>query len=200
MTGQAADRCGVAMNASELFELRENLRQRGIVFAYSGYVTENVLSGVGDALKQKLAIEDAKTQTMRSVFAVFVEQMQNIIRYSAEQLAPARVGTRRHETRELRYGILTIGQEGADYVVHAGNLVSLLDVPRMRTNLAAIRAMTRDELKAAYKDQLRSDPEESSKGAGVGFLEIARRASAPIEFDFMDVDGERAFFALKAKI
>ena len=31
-------------------------------------------------------------------------------------------------------------------------------------------------------------------------MEIARRASKPIEFDFTDVDGDHAFFALKATI
>ncbi len=47
--------------------------------------------------------------------------------------------------------------------------------------------MSKDELKALYKEQLRAEPEEGSKGAGLGFMEIARRASKPIEFDFADV-------------
>jgi len=81
------------MLASQLMDLRGMLHSQGVIFAYSGYVTEPVLSGVGEALKQKLTIDDADTKTLRSVFAVFVEQMQNIIRYSAEKaqsaLAPA---------------------------------------------------------------------------------------------------------------
>ncbi|MXN65085.1 hypothetical protein GR183_09215 [Stappia sp. GBMRC 2046] len=188
------------MLANELYGLKKDLRERGIVFAYSGYVTENVLSGVGDALKKKLAIEDADTKTIRSVFAVFVEQMQNIIRYSVEQLPSPDLPPSADHPAELRYGILTIGQEGADYVVHAGNLVMKSDVPRMRERLSAIQAMNREQLKFAYKEQLRSGPDEHSKGAGIGFIEIARRASSPIEFDFMDIDGKLAFFALKATI
>jgi hypothetical protein len=31
-------------------------------------------------------------------------------------------------------------------------------------------------------------------------MEIARRASKPIEFDFADIDSNYAFFALKASI
>ena len=48
--------------------------------------------------------------------------------------------------------------------------------------------MNKEELRALYKEQLRAEPEEGSKGAGLGFMEIARRASKPIEFDFTDVD------------
>ncbi len=73
------------MHARELFDIRTVLRKQGIIFAYSGPVTETVLSGVGEAIKQKLVIDDADTKTLRSVFAVFVEQMQNMIRYSAEK-------------------------------------------------------------------------------------------------------------------
>ena len=77
------------MLASQLMDLRGMLHSQGVIFAYSGYVTEPVLSGVAEALKQKLTIDDADTKTLRSVFAVFVEQMQNIIRYSAEKAQPA---------------------------------------------------------------------------------------------------------------
>lgn len=189
------------MLAGQLMDLRSALHAQGVIFAYSGYVTEPVLSGVGEALKQKLTIDDADTKTLRSVFAIFVEQMQNIIRYSAESEQPGPApASGEGALREIRYGILTIGREGGDYVVCAGNLVRREDVERLRERLNKIRNMSKDELKAHYKEQLRSEPEEGSKGAGLGFMEIARRATKPIEFDFAEVDGERFFFALKAII
>lgn len=189
------------MLASQLMDMRAMLHNQGVIFAYSGYVTEPVLSGVGEALKQKLTIDDADTKTLRSVFAVFVEQMQNIIRYSAEKArsSPPPAADDR-ALREIRYGILTIGKEGDDYVVCAGNLIERADVERLRAKLTRIRDMSKEELKALYKEQLRAEPEVGSKGAGLGFMEIARRASKPIEFDFTDVDGNHAFFALKATI
>jgi hypothetical protein len=76
------------MLARELFNLRSILQKEGIIFAYSGYLTEAVLSGVGEAVKHKLALEDTDTKTQRSVFAVFVEQVQNMIRYSAARKWP----------------------------------------------------------------------------------------------------------------
>lgn len=185
------------MLARELFDIRSILRKQGIIFAYSGPVTETVLSGVGEAIKQKLVIDDADTKTLRSVFAVFVEQMQNMIHYSAEKM-PKRISE--SPFTELRYGILTIGREGDDYVVHAGNLVVRSDVERLQLRLSEIRSMNKEELRALRKERLRSDPEEGSKGAGIGFMEIARRSSKPIEFDFTDVDDEHAFFALKASV
>lgn len=189
------------MLARRLMDTRAVLHGQGVIFAYSGYVTEPVLSGVGEALKQKLTIDDADTKTLRSVFAIFVEQMQNIIRYSAEKArsAPPPIPDA-NALMEISYGILTIGKEGNEYVVCAGNLVARSDVERLRTKLSRIRNMSKEELKALYKEQLRAEPEAGSKGAGLGFMEIARRATKPIEFDFADVDDNHAFFALKASI
>jgi hypothetical protein len=188
------------MLAPDLFELRKVLHRQGIIFAYSGYVTEPVLSGVGEALKRKLTIDDADTKTLRSVFAVFVEQMQNIIRYSAEKMSGSNPDGTENPLCEIRHGILTIGKEGDEYVVYSGNLVERADVERLRSRLNKIRGMSKDELRALHKEQLRSEPEEGSKGAGLGFMEIARRASKPIEFDFTDVDDKHAFFSLKATV
>jgi hypothetical protein len=85
-------------------------------------------------------------------------------------------------------------------VVCAGNLVERADVQRLRAKLTRIRNMSKDELRALNKEQLRAEPEIGSKGAGLGFMEIARRASRPLEFDFTDIDPKHAFFALKATI
>lgn len=186
------------MLARDLFDLHTILRRKRVMFAYSGYVTEHVLSGVGDAVKQKLALEDANTKAVRSVFAVFVEQMQNIIRYSAEREPPD--AAEREPPVELRYGILTIGYEDDDYVVQAGNLIEPADIDRIRGRLEEIRGMDRAQLKAFYKAQLKAEPDGFSKGAGVGFVEIARRASKPLEFDFKDFDDRYTFFALKASV
>ena len=183
------------MLATELYQFRKYLRDRGILFAYSGYMTESVLSGVGEALRQKLAIEATDTKTVRSVFAVFVEQMQNIIRYSAE------AETRQAEQLiELRYGVLTVAQTDEQFVVQAGNIIQNSDKPRLEGRLTDLVDMDKDALKGAYKAQLRAGPEAQSKGASVGLIEIARRASEPLEFDFCDVDGAHTFFALEARI
>jgi len=186
------------MDGRDLFDLRATLQRQGIIFAFSGYMTEAMLGGVGEAIKQKLTIDDADSKTLRSVFAVFVEQMQNIIRYSAELAAQPSATDK--PSLEIRYGILTIAQQGSEYIVQAGNLVAQKDVERLRARLSRIRDSNKEELRALHKEQLRAMPEEGSKGAGLGIMEIARRASKPIEFDFTDVDGDYAFFTLKASV
>lgn len=184
------------MLATELFELRNTLARSSVMFAYSGYMTEQVRLAIGETLKQKLSMEDANVQTVRSVFAVFVEQMQNIIRYSAERVPE----DHSDDVEDLSYGILTIGKEDNDYVLLSGNVILREHIDRVSKRLKEVQGLDHVQLKRLYKTKLKEGPDEFSQGAGIGFVEIARRASRPIEFDFADVDQNRSFFALKAYI
>ena len=65
-------------------------------------------------------------------------------------------------------------------MIKAGNLIENADVERLREKLEQIRKADKDELKAMYKETLKGETPEGSKGAGVGFIEIARRSSRPI--------------------
>ncbi|MBF0422649.1 MAG: hypothetical protein HQL73_06630 [Magnetococcales bacterium] len=177
------------------FQLRELLQEQGVLFCYSGYVNEGILSGIGQAIKQKLTLENANVTTIRDIFSIFVEQMQNIIRYSAErepETAPSE--------SVLSYGTLTVGRCDAGFYVACSNKIAWDDVERMQSKLSAIREMDRSSLNKLYRQILKGDIPEGSKGAGAGFVHIARIATQPIEFDFFNLDDQYSFFSFKAII
>ena len=66
--------------------------------------------------------------------------------------------------------------------------------------LTKLQNMSKDELKRYYKEQRRKESREDSKGAGLGFIELARKSVKPIEFDVKPIDEQLSFFALKTII
>jgi hypothetical protein len=58
------------------------------VFSYSGYVTEDILEAVGATLRQRLADHIDKPKQIRNVFSIFVELIQNVIRYGTDGPQP----------------------------------------------------------------------------------------------------------------
>lgn len=181
--------------ARRQYQVRELFPEQTVFFCYSGYVTEAILGGLGQAIKQKMALEQVDTTTANTLFSIFVEQMQNMIRYSAEREPPDAT-----DELVLSHGTLTVGREGERYFVTSGNRMPLDRVESMQNHLTAIRQLDRAGLKLLYKQILKGETPEGSKGAGVGFVEIARRAAQPIEFDFFPLDDRMAFFAFKAVI
>jgi hypothetical protein len=182
-----------AMLAKNMLEFKEYLNENGIVFSYSGYMTEEVLMGIGNAIKKKLELDQVARQKSKVVFSVFVEQVQNVIRYSAEREGE-------QDKDELRYGLLTVGEFNNQVFVSCGNLVAKRDHKELERNLTKIKNLDKAGLKALWKETLRGETPEGSKGAGVGFIDIARRAKGGIDFDFSEVDDENVFFTLKAYI
>lgn len=181
------------MLASNMLEFRNYLRKNGILFSYSGYMTEDTLMGIGDAIKKKMTLDKTDKKTERAVFAVFVEQVQNVIRYSSE-----RQGEEGDES--LSYGLLTVGNMDGKVFITCGNMIAAKDVKRLDEALKSIQGMNRQELKTLWKETLRGETPEGSKGAGVGFIDIALKAQQGIEFDFTPVDDDKSFFTLKAYI
>ena len=86
-------------------------------------------------------------------------------------------------------GSLWVGERDGRFYVVCANPISHDGAERIRQKLEPLREMTNDDIKSLYKQKLRAENEASSKGAGLGFLTVARDASEPIEFDFVDETG-----------
>ena len=93
------------MDTKNFYNLQKRLKEQDIMFCYSGYVTERILSAIGETIKKKLALEETELGKIKKVFSIFVEGVQNVIRYSAESLGPED-----QEDSEVRYGLVTIEQ------------------------------------------------------------------------------------------
>lgn len=179
----------------DLFDLFTKLRDEGILFCFSGPTSQGILEGLGDALKQKMEREAAGSEMIRRVFAVFVEQVQNVINYSAERVAgpPEAEG-------EMREGVVVVGRQGETCFVLVGNYLNWEEGQHLVEQVGRLRDMDKDQMKAYYREQRRKEPPAGSKGAGLGIIETARKASQPLELELKDTGQGRVFFTLKAVI
>ncbi len=180
--------------AKSFYATQQTLLSQGIMLSYTGYVSEGVLFSLGDALKQKLSLDQTDKNISKRLFSVFVEQVQNMIRYSAER---QQGGT---PPVDLSVGMIVVGRENDVLFVVCSNVISTSSQQRLAERLAKLATMSKDELKEHYRERLKQEPEVQSKGASIGLIEIARRSSRPIEFDFHPLTAESSFFCLKAYI
>lgn len=178
-----------------LYQFRENFRKQGIYFGFNGPFSQSFIEDIGEMLRKKMQSESVKLSTILNVFSVAIELMQNIVYYSVEYMPEKTLGE--HQT-EFRFGTLVIGYEHQHYFILSGNMIDNQHIPKLQEKLLALQNMTKDELKKQYKEQRRNKQrEEGSKGAGLGFLEMARKASQPLEFVFQPVDECRSYFSIK---
>ena len=90
------------MEFDRFFKFSQLLLRDEFVLSYSGYVTEGILFAVGNTLRVRLEDHARDGAQIRNVFSIFVELMQNIIRYGVEGPHP---GSDAGETRNVRHDV-----------------------------------------------------------------------------------------------
>ena len=122
---------------------------------------------------------------------------QNIIHYSSEALTPANAERCRSPPG---FGVHRPGGRALLSDV-APNRVAAAEVGPLREKLDPLKSMTLEEIKRAYQETLRAELPDGSKGAGLGFLTVARDASEPLEFEFAPLEGhDDMMFYLKVTV
>jgi len=182
---------------------REEADSNGIVFYYSGVLSQNVIKAMGDSLKQKLQKQDEKGAKSRKVFSTFIEMIQNAMHYSPS--SPDYVPSS-PDNDISKEGSIIVGKDNDKYFIICANFIEKRFEQRIREKLDPILSMTAEEIKLAYRQQLKNDQhgnDSISKGAGLGFLTLARDSIEPIEYALRSAVGsedELTCFYLKATI
>ena len=165
------------------------------VLSYSGYASEDVLHSMGETLRQRLGDHTDDKGKIKHVFSVFVELMQNLIRYGAEGPHPTpKTGNRQ------AFGLIMVIQNGTSIEVMSGNYVSKDEANDLVNRVNELNDKSADQLRALYREKLRQPPHEGSKGASIGLVEVARRASGPLSCAVEDTNQGYSFFMIKARI
>jgi len=174
-----------------LYNYKDALDKKGVIFTFCGPISHDIVEGVGITLKGQMEENEVKRTTAMKVFAIFIEQVQNVINYSQE---------RKNFDSAMGMGIIVIGEHRGKYFIVGGNKMKTSKVAKLERNLAELVAMNEDELKAFYKQKRKHNENGESKGAGLGFIEMARKSSEPLVYNFEPIDDECSFFSIEANI
>ena len=164
-------------------DFHQDAEQRGIILYYSGAFSQNIVATISDILKTRLVGHDLNSFNSRKVFSSFIEMAQNAMHYSP--LAP--------ETGGEKIGALAVGKNQDGIYIICANIIDRNYIDRISSKIDLVNNMSIEEVKAAYKIQLRNenheDEDEISKGAGLGLLTMARDSKSKIEYRFRNVEG-----------
>jgi len=178
------------MDPIDLFDLRALFERHRILVCFNGPISRGLIEEIGNALRNYLDAEQTKPGAATDVFSIYIELTQNIRRYAA---------SRGYSDAETAATVVVARHDDGHYMVLAGNLVEQDDGAVLLQRIEELSRLDKAELKAAYKAQLRAPrPSEPGAGAGLGLIEIARRAAQPLRAMLTDVGGGRGFFSLCA--
>ena len=180
------------MDNIDLFGLREHFNRSHILLCFNGPISRSLIEEIGNALKNYLQADNAHPSAAMDVFGTYIEMTQNIRHY-------ARI--RGYNDQESSATVVVARDDAGHYLVQAGNLIESDDADGLMRMVAELAPLDKAELKVRYKEQLRKPRDgDAVSGAGLGLIDIARKASAPLQADFDDAGQGRKFFSLRAVI
>lgn len=167
------------------------VKDRNINIIYSGPIWSDGIEGIGGTLRKRLEFDDLPFSAAQSVFSVFVEQMNNMLMYSMEKEKYD------DENDEISKGVFILGTKGKQYFIQTGNIIRTESAELIKQKIDYLNTLDKTELRKYYKQQLKEEnTSPESKGAGLGLIEIARRASSKIEYEFVPFEDGNTFFIM----
>ena len=181
-----------------ILEYNKMLNDNGINVIYSGPIWANGIDGLADMMLKRLEFDEASTSASQSVFSVFVEQINNMMMYSAEK---DKRSDNEGNSLEVSRGVFILGIEKDAYFIQTGNLVSNYSAEILKERIDYLNTLDKKELRRYQRERMKADNDNpESRGAGLGLIVVARRASSPIEYKFEPYDDQRQFFSMYISI
>lgn len=180
---------------NSLLELQSALKSQGVLICFSGKFSQEIIEELGEAVKKYLETEEKPKTDIYNTFSIFVEQTQNIKKYCT------------HKQHSKYYEeiatscIVTIGRTAEGVYISSGNIIEKEDTHELVNMIESLIPLDKAELKKKYKAKLREDMSlPDVGGAGIGLIDMARKASKPLDYVISEINDEISFFTLKAVV
>jgi hypothetical protein len=175
------------MSTPDLYDLREIFDHQRIMVCFNGPINAALIEEIGRALRDYLNHQQEAPTAVADIFAVYIEMTQNIRRYA--DLHPELAGA--------SSAAIVVSREDEHYVISAGNVVTRDDGMTLKGRVDELADLDRAALKALFKTQLRQPREDLNGSAGLGLIDMARKATRPLSAAVRDIDADRSFLSLR---
>jgi len=177
------------MDVLDLLSLQQTFNQQRIMLCFNGPLTKSLIEEIGDALRNYLQRENLTATSSVDVFAAYIELTQNIRHYAA---------SKSWYDSEAAATVVVARDGDGRHIVSAGNVLDAADGRALVERIGVLATMDKAQLKVLYKETLRKPRAAGTpSGAGLGLIDMARKASEPLACSLHILDDGKAFLSLR---
>ena len=170
---------------------------KSITLAYEGEITQDITKAFTSMTERNLDRMEEDGKIKKKVYHVMVECLQNIAKHADDKTETASDVLSEGLAKN---GIFIVGSDAKEYFITSGNAIENARIQELKELLENINLLDKDGLKEIYKFKMKENAISSKGGAGLGFIDIARKTGNPLEYHFEPIDKSNSFFLLKSRI
>ncbi|MDY6801306.1 MAG: SiaB family protein kinase [Bacteroidota bacterium] len=175
-----------------VYDFYRSMKAHEITLVYEGEITHQITKAFTSLTESNMAKESEANSVQKKVFHVMVECLQNISKHADSFGSDDFLFAGR--------GIFMVSKGKKDYHVTTGNVIENDKIEELTEMLNHINSLDKEGLKQLYKSQMKEGRLSEKGGAGLGFIDIARKTGKKLEFHFLPIDEESSFFLLTSSI
>lgn len=175
-----------------IYDLHKSMMTHNVILIYEGDFTQETTKSILSMTERNLESSGEESGIKKRIFNVMVEALQNIVKHSDEN--------EQNEKGKSHAAIFLIGHESSKYSIMSGNPVKRESVAGLQAALEKINSLDKEGLKELYKDIIKNTSLSEKGGAGLGFVDMARKSGEKLEWSFINTSEDMAFFCLKVNI
>ncbi|WP_448518198.1 SiaB family protein kinase [Rhodoflexus sp.] len=174
-----------------IYDLHKIMLRQNLILVYEGEFTQEITKSVLAMAERNMDAFGEEASIKRKVFNVMVECLQNICKHAESYDT---------ESYGKNSAIFMIGKHNNEYVITSGNAVPKDRVDDLSARLAHINSLDKDGLKDLYKEIIKNGELSAKGGAGLGFIDMARKSGHKLRYDFEPINDTLSFFSLRTTI
>lgn len=176
------------ISQNTLRQVHSIMNEQNAVLVYVGDFDQEIIKSMLKYIEDKLEYSGIDEMIKRRIFNVMVEMLQNITKHQYS------------ETPDTKAIFLIIEEDDSFYLI-TGNLIENSKTSVVADKIDEINALDPKGLKAHYKEARLASRISDVGGAGLGFIDIARKTGNKLEYEYQPIntDGYK-YFTLKTKI
>ncbi|MDG1913518.1 MAG: SiaB family protein kinase [Crocinitomix sp.] len=179
---------------TKIYDIYKQLEERNVILSFKGIMTSELLTTILQIMESKMERFEERPKIKKKVFNVLVECLQNLYHHIDEDIDD--LDTDQNELNSL----FMIAKTVSTYTITTGNYIKPNEVESLRGKLDLINGMSKEELKAYYKQVLNEGTMSEKGTAGLGMIDIARKSGKKLNYDFSPINDNLTFYGLSVKI
>lgn len=172
-----------------LGELYGELHDDNFCFFYRGQFSDHITSQLFNISESKFADIKSKNKIRKKVNFLMVECIQNIERHGIAE-----------PEHDPTLGFFSLRSQGDHFFLTSCNIVQTNIIEKLQSNLDQVNELDPDELKNLYKAVLGKGELSEKGGAGLGIIEMARKSSGNLDYEFVKINESLSYFYLQLSL
>ena len=175
----------------KLYDYYRELENDRLSFIFNGDVSDDITDGIIRITEFNVNNFEMLAKMSRRISFIMVECFQNVVRHGAK--SP-------DSDQDKSGGLFAARLLGDANYVSSINMIDMKEVELLREKLNQLNSIEKDKLKALYLEVLNNEQLSAKGGAGLGLIQLARKAGQPISYDFEDISDQLSNFYLSLKL